>query len=460
METSGTAGATGAAGAIGSAGAAGKGERVLARDAGNYIGEDIVLEGWVHNVRSLGGLSFLLLRDRTGVIQCVGDAAGHAAEIDRLPTESVVRVYGRVRADSRAPGGVEVEVAGTEVINASIENVPFEINKNGINAGLDVQLDNRVISLRHATAQAIFRVEAEIVRIFREYLRSQGFIEVFTPKIVASGTEGGSALFPVDYFGRRAFLAQSPQFYKQMAVGAGFERVFEVGHAYRAEEHNTSRHLNEYVSLDLEMGFIKDEGDVMDVEEGFIRSLLSELERTRKADFDTCGAKIPVLPPEARIPRLRFSEVVAILKDEYGLDLSRRTDLDPEGERLICSYCAEKLGSEFVFVTHFPRSARPMYTMPDENDPKLSRSFDLLFRGLEVTTGGQRIHKYDMLVESIKARGLNPATFEHYLKAFTHGMPPHGGLAIGLERITARLLGLGNVREASLFPRDRDRLTP
>ncbi|HHY48085.1 MAG TPA: aspartate--tRNA(Asn) ligase [Firmicutes bacterium] len=436
-------------------------QRILARDVVNHTGQTVRVSGWVHSIRDLGGLKFLIIRDRSGMVQCVleGRQADHEGSRDGMDisVESVVSITGLARAEERAPQGVEVLCDRVEVLSRALEPPPFEINRPSLNAGLDVQLQHRVMSLRHPMSQAIFKVSAEIVRVFREFLTSQGFTEIFSPKIVASGTEGGSALFPVDYFGRRAYLAQSPQFYKQMGVAAGFERVFEVGHAYRAEEHNTSRHLNEYVSLDLEMGFIQDEGDVMDLEEEYIRVLVGELRRTSAKHFEMLGAHIPEV---TSIPRIRLAEAVKIIRDEYGHRLGDSGDLDPEGERLICQYAREKLGSEFVFITHFPRSARPMYAMPDKENPSLTRSFDLLFRGLEVTTGGQRIHDYNMLVESMRSRGLDPNRFSDYLETFKYGMPPHGGLAIGLERLTGRFLGLSNVREASAFPRDRDRLTP
>lgn len=444
-------------------------QRVLAADVPKYIDQVVSLSGWVHAIRDLGGLTFLIIRDRSGMIQCVfergkvvmSSESNRPDSLDEednlINLESAVSVTGTVRAEERAPQSVEVYLNSIRVINRALDAPPFEINKTNLRAGLDVQLQNRVMSLRHATYHAIFRVSAEIVRVFREFLRSQGFIEIFSPKIVAAGAEGGSQLFPVDYFGKRAYLAQSPQFYKQMGVAAGFERVFETGHAYRAEEHNTSRHLNEYVSLDLEMGFIRDENDIMDLEEEFLKALVREFNDNCKRDFELLGSSIPVV---SKIPRIPLADAIRIIEKEYGYKQGASSDLDPEGERLICQYSEKHFGSEFIFITHFPRSVRPMYAMPDDKNPSLTKSFDLLFRGLEVTTGGQRIHDYAMLVNSMKERGLDPDNFSDYLKIFRYGMPPHGGLAIGLERLTARLLGLSNVREASLFPRDRDRVTP
>jgi nondiscriminating aspartyl-tRNA synthetase len=273
---------------------------------------------------------------------------------------------------------------------------------------------------------------------------------------VAAGTEGGTALFAVQYFERTAYLAQSPQFYKQMLVGAGFERVYEVGPVYRAEEHNTKRHLNEYISLDYEMGFIDDFREITAVETELLRHSFAPIERTCPRELELHHAEIPKVPAE--IPHIRLAEALNILRERY--DKHVEDDLDPEGEKLLCQYAKEEWGTEFVFVTHYPRDTRPMYAMPSEEDPALTNSFDLLYKGLEITTGGQRIHDYHMLVESIRARGLDPADFDFYLEIFKYGMPPHGGLAIGAERLTAQLLNLPNVRQASLFPRDRTRIVP
>ena len=262
-------------------------------------------------------------------------------------------------------------------------------------------------------------------------------------------------MFSVNYFDRKAYLAQSPQFYKQMMVGAGYERVFEIGHVYRAESHDTKRHLNEYVSLDLEMGFIENEYEIMELETELLRYMMLHLTQVCKAALELSDAHIPVVPKE--IPRLKLSEAIQILKTQYGKNNSDG-DLDPEGEVLISGYVKEKYNSDFVFLTHYPQSKRPMYTMPDGDSE--THSFDLLFRGLEITTGGQRIHQYEKLKNNMLRHGLNPDDFEGYLSVFRYGMPPHGGLAIGLERITAMLLGLENIREAASFPRDRNRLTP
>lgn len=427
--------------------------RVLAAQLGTYVGNTVTLKGWVHNVRHMGNLAFLVLRDRTGLVQCVleGELAGMPIE-----NESVVAVSGKVVAAPKAIGGVEVSAVALEVISAPSMPLPFEINKKEVKAGLESVLDHRVLSMRNPLIHAIFTIQSALAGGFREYLTSQGFTQIFTPKIVATGTEGGSNLFPIEYFEQRAYLAQSPQFYKQMMVGAGYERVFEIAPVYRAEEHNTSRHLNEYLSLDLEMGFIQSEEDLMNLETGLLRHMFGKVAAECATEVALLGITVPEI---TEIPRIPVAEAQAIIERKYG-KLSPKGDLDPEGERLICQYVSEGGKPALVFMTRYPREIRPMYAMPAPENPSLTASFDLLFNGLEITTGGQRIHNAQMLIESIASRGLDPESFATYLEVFRLGMPPHGGMAIGLERLTAKLLGLSNIREATAFPRDRTRLTP
>ncbi len=428
--------------------------RVTSQELVAHGGQVVTVAGWVHRVRALGHLTFVILRDRHGFIQVV--AEGHNEQLAAVANESVVAVTGEVALEERAPSGAEVRMREFEVIAPADPALPFELHKKDLNVGLDLVLDHRVLSLRHPKVHAVFTVQAEVLAAFRDFLRSRDFTEISTPKIVASGTEGGSELFPLRYFERRAYLAQSPQFYKQMLVGAGYERVFEVGHVYRAEEHNTSRHINEFTSLDLEMGFIDSEEEVMDLEVALLAEVFQRVGQRCAAELELLGVTVPgAVEP----PRLPLAEVQSILKDRYGKG-SPPEGLDPEGERLIGEHVAQSGRGDLVFVTRWPAAKRPVYTHPDAADPTLTRSFDLLFRGLEITTGGQRIHRYDQLVGNMVAFGLDPAAFEHYLEVFRFGMPPHGGLAIGLERLTARLLGLSNLREASLFPRDRTRLAP
>lgn len=428
--------------------------QVTAQTLGGHIGQEVTLDGWVHRVRAMGNFAFLLVRDGRGVVQTVLE---DPRLVEGLNLESAVRVTGRVVGEPRSSSGAELRVTSIEALSPALEPPPFDLNKKALEVKLDAILDHRSLSLRHPKERAVFRIEGELVECFRSYLRGQGFTEIFTSKIVAAGTEGGANLFPIEYMGTRAYLAQSPQFYKQMMIGV-FGRVFEVGHVYRAEPHYTSRHINEYLSLDLEMGFIESEEDVMRMEMGFLATLMGRLEETCAEEIALLGARIPA--PQAELPQITLAEAKEVLRQRFGKELSEEDDLDPESERLLCQHSAEKLGSEFLFVTRYPISVRPMYAMPDRERPGATKSFDLLFRGMEVTTGGQRIHEHAMLVASIKNRGLDPEDFAFYLEPFKHGMPPHGGLAIGAERLTSKLLDLENIRQAALFPRDIKRLTP
>jgi nondiscriminating aspartyl-tRNA synthetase len=433
-------------------------QRTLAVDIPKHIGEDVKLVGWLFQVRELGSISFVVVRDRTGTAQAVIlEPAKH--DLSQLKRESLVEVYGTVKAEPQAKRGAELLFKEVEVLAEPVAELPFEVNrsKKKLNLKIDSVLDHRAFSLRNPEIAAPFRVQGEIVRTFSDYLRGLGFTEVHTSKIVSAGTEGGTALFPIKYFEQQAYLAQSPQFYKQMLVGAGFERVFEVGFVYRAEDHATSRHINEYLSLDFEMGFIDSYTDVIDVERGFLRKMVENIGSSCADEMALLKAE---LPKTGDIPEIRLKDALAILAKDYKRDTKDMVDLDPEGERQICDYALKTHGSEFVFISRYPRKARPFYTMPDPDDEESTLGFDCLFRGLEVTTGSQRIHDYNMLVNSIKRIGGDPANFDFYLEIFRYAMPPHGGLAIGAERLTQQILNLGNVREASFFPRDRFRLTP
>jgi nondiscriminating aspartyl-tRNA synthetase len=430
-------------------------ERILSSEALLQAGQTVRLAGWVHNIRDLGDVKFLILRDRGGLIQAVVDPGTVA--VREVGKEFVVEIEGRVVPDPRARGGAEVHVTSLQVL-AKAEEPPLEINRPQVLAKthLDKILDHRPISVRALPIRAIFKVQAEIIHAYSEYLRSQGFTEIKSSKIVATGTEGGANLFKIDYFDRPAFLAQSPQFYKQTMVGSGFERVFEVGPVYRAEKHETSRHINEYTSLDFEMGFIRDEGDVIAMQIALLRHVLKEVSDRCAPEIELLGARVPAIGES--VPRITFREAMETV--ERGGHRLPAGDLDPEAERRLSEWALQTHGSEFLYVVGFPLEHRPMYTYFREEDPTVSRSFDLIFRGLEVTTGSQRIHDYDLLVRKMRERGLDPEQYKGYLSIFKHGMPPHGGLAIGLERFTMQLLGLSNVKEATLFPRDRRRLEP
>lgn len=431
-------------------------DRLISTEAYSRRGELVRLAGWVHNLRDFREVHFLILRDRGGLIQTV-ITADSGIDPKSLGKEYVVEVQGRVVPEPRAPGGSEVHLTSLKVL-ARAEEPPLEINRPAVLAKthLDKVLDHRPISIRSLPIRAIFKVQAEIIRAFSEYLRSQSFTEFKSSKIVATGTEGGANLFEITYFDRPAYLAQSPQFYKQTLVGSGFERVFEVGPVYRAEKHETSRHINEYTSLDFEMGFIRDEQDVIAMQVGLLRHIMTELAARCAPELELLGAKVPAIGDT--VPQLTFREAFDLV-EETGHKL-HGGDLDPEAERRLCDWALKAHGSELLYVVGFPLAHRPMYTYFREEDPSVSRSFDLLFRGLEITTGSQRIHEYDLLLAKMRERGLNPDDYQSYVSIFKHGMPPHGGLAIGLERLTMQILGLANVKEATLFPRDRRRLEP
>ena len=427
-------------------------ERIVVSEINKYINKRIKVEGWIYRIRKLKEITFIILRDRTGLVQCVIE--NKLLNIENIKLESVVSMYGEVKTSKNALNPFEILVEEISIISEA-EEMPIEINKKDYNANLETTLNNRTVSLRHEKVNSIFKIQNIIVQSFREFLIKNDFTEIFTPKLVAEGAEGGTELFKVQYFEKTVYLAQSPQFYKQMMVGSGCERVFEVAHVYRAEEHNTSRHLNEYISMDLELGFIEDENDIMNLEEELIKYILKSIEKKGIKYLELLGAKLPEV--NGSIPRIELKEAIKIIEKKYNKQ-GLEGDLDPEAEKLICKYAREELGCDFIFITNYPRKKRPMYAMPlgDEG----TRSFDLLFKGVEITTGGQRIHNYNMLINNIKEKGLNPKDYEGYTEIFKYGMPKHGGLAIGLERITAQLLNLRNIREASLFPRDRTRITP
>ena len=358
-------------------------------------------------------------------------------------------------ARPRAPGGAELAEARFTVLSRPAAPPPVPLSKKS-SLSMDTELSLRPVTLRAPRARAVFRIQAAVCRAFREFLQEEDFTEIHTPKLGRAGAEGGSSQFRVDYFGRKAVLAQSPQLYKQVMVGV-FERVYEIGPVFRAEKHATQRHLNEYTSLDLEMGFLRSFTDLMALEQGFLRRLVDLLRREYAGELALLGAE---LPDAQHIPAVRFDEAKRLAADAYGYAIREPYDLEPEEEQHIGRYAKEVWGSDFVFVTHYPGRKRPFYTMDDPEDPRYTLSFDLLFRGVEITTGGQRIHNYGQQVEKLKARGMEPEDFSGYLLFHKHGAPPHGGLGIGLERLTMQLCGLDNIRRASLFPRDRTRLEP
>ena len=410
----------------------------------------VTLHGMVHALRDLGGVTFLTLRTREGLVQCVCPRRPEGVR-----EECAVSVSGLLRPEPRAPGGAEVAEARFTVLSRPAAPPPVPLSKKS-SLSMDTELSLRPVTLRAPRARAVFRIQAAVCRAFREFLQEEDFTEIHTPKLGRAGAEGGSSQFRVDYFGRKAVLAQSPQLYKQVMVGV-FERVYEIGPVFRAEKHATQRHLNEYTSLDLEMGFLRSFTDLMALEQGFLRRLVDLLRREYAGELALLGAE---LPDAQHIPAVRFDEAKRLAADAYGYAIREPYDLEPEEEQHIGRYAKEVWGSDFVFVTHYPGRKRPFYTMDDPEDPRYTLSFDLLFRGMEITTGGQRIHNYGQQVEKLKARGMEPEDFSGYLLFHKHGAPPHGGLGIGLERLTMQLCGLDNIRRASLFPRDRTRLEP
>lgn len=423
---------------------------------GGFEGKTVKLRGAVHTIRNIGEVAFVILRKAQGLVQCVYEEEHCPFPIKELKEESAVEVTGTVTVEERSPQGFEIRLREIRVLSQPAKVLPIAVSKYKMNTSLEARLAMRPVSLRNIRERAKFKIQEGIVRGFREFLTSQGFTEIHTPKIVARGAEGGSNVFKLNYFNKKAELGQSPQFYKQTMVGV-YDRVFETAPVFRAEKHNTTRHLNEYISLDFEMGYIDGFEDIMDMETGFLQYTMSLLEREYKKELDMLEV---ALPKVRRIPAVRFDRAKELAAEKYNRKIRNPYDLEPEEEVLIGRYFKEEYDSDFVFVTHYPAKKRPFYAMDDPEDSRFTLSFDLLFKGLEVTTGGQRIHDYEEILKKMEKRGMDPADIESYLMIFKYGMPPHGGLGIGLERLTMRLLDEQNVREASLFPRDVTRLEP
>ena len=424
--------------------------------SGDYVGKTVKMNGAVHNIRDMGEFAFIILRKEEGLVQCVYEEGKTEFDLKDLKEESAVEVTGVIALEERAPQGFELRLTGIRVLSEPAETMPIAINKWKMNTSLETRLSLRPVSLRNVRERAKFKIQEGIVRGFREFLSSQGFTEVHTPKIVSRGAEGGANVFKLNYFNKKAELGQSPQFYKQMMVGV-FDRVFEVAPVFRAEKHNTTRHLNEYIGLDFEMGYIDSFEDVMAMETGFLKYTMELLKSEYKKELDMLGIDLPSI---SQIPQVCFDEAKQLVSEKYNRKIRNPFDLEPEEEVLIGRYFKEEYDSDFVFVTHYPSKKRPFYAMDDPADARFTLSFDLLYKGLEITTGGQRIHDYQMILEKMEKRGMDPEDIKDYLMIFKYGMPPHGGLGIGLERLTMRLLDEQNVRETSLFPRDVTRLEP
>jgi nondiscriminating aspartyl-tRNA synthetase len=428
-------------------------QRVFIESLPDFVDKEVALRGWVCRMRVLGKTTFVVLKDCSGEVQCV--AVPESIKEHHLKLEDAVEIVGRVRRDARAKSGYELDIVEIRVLNRSGQNLPFNSFSNLDSVGQETLVEYRSLAVRNEVIGNVFRVQAALLRFFREFLTQRRFTEIITSKLVASGTEGGTNLFEVKYFDRVAYLAQSPQFYKEHGV-AGFERVFETGHVYRAEPHATSRHLTEYYSLDLEFGFIDGPEDVIQLE----RELLTYIfDRANKdcASLLSSYRKQP-LPSMLEVPCWEFEKCREVLKERFNrTDLT--DDLDPEAERQLCQLAEKDTGISAVFVVGFPLSGRPFYTAP-RGTSGAANSFDLLFQGVEITTGGQRLHRREDLEMALRGRGIDPTNFESHLRMFDLGMPPHGGFAIGLERLTAQILNLPNIRQATLYPRDRTKLTP
>ncbi len=429
-------------------------------DLREHVGKEVLINGIVNVARQQGKMAFFDFRDRSGLIQGVVFGKPEVLEIAKTVGEEFsVAVTGIVNQrpekmvnDKVQNGDIELEITGIEVLNQS-EAMPFDMDAE---LNIDTLLDNRPLTLRRPHERAIFKVQHEIVDAYRDFLNSEGFTEFQAPKLVGGDAEGGAEVFKVKYFkGVEASLATSPQLYKQIMVGV-FERVFTIGQTFRAEKSATTRHLSEISMLDLEMGFIKDHTDVIELVTKLIRSITERVSSKCAKELEFLGVE-PALAPE-KFPVMTLREAQELIKKETGVDKTKEPDLEPEDERFLCEYANKNLGSDFVFVTHFPTKKRPFYTHIDPNQPEYTRSFDLLFRGLEMCSGGQRVHKYDELIERLKDKGLDPDKFHFYLQAFKYGIPPHGGIGMGLERLTAKFCGVSNVKEATLFPRDINRI--
>ena len=411
--------------------------------------------GWVHEIRDLGGLSFFLIRDRTGIIQVTIPKKKVTAEIletaRSVSRESVVRVRGSVKAIDKAPGGREIVPEELEIINLAESPLPLDVVEK-VPADLDTRLDSRFLDARKPRVRAIFFIRSAVICAATEFLSSRGCINITTPKIVAAATEGGTELFPIAYFEKEAFLNQSPQLYKQMMMAAGFEAVFEIGPIFRAEEHNTIRHLNEATSLDIEISFA-DHNDVMELLEDLIVHIYGSVAKNCADDLAEIGVDLAI--PERPFPRIPYLEAIEIANQSIEEKISFGDDLTPAAERAI----GDTMGGHY-FIVDWPTDIRPYYAMPYPDRPEFCKAFDLMHPRMELASGAQRIHDHDLLVERIRAKGLSPESFEFYLKTFRYGMPPHAGWGLGIERLVMTMLDLPNIREAVLFPRDRHRLTP
>ncbi len=428
------------------------------KDFPAHAGEVVQMKGIIHRIREMTGFAFVIIRTARGTVQCVYSPDFSESRMGEEVVEGCsVKLTGKIVKDETREDRYEMQIHGIEVLSSPAEQMPIVINKKQLdNIPIDLNLNLRPVTLRNPKERAVFKIQEGVARGFREFLFSQNFTEIRTPKICAQGAEGGANIFKLDYFGKQVFLAQSPQFYKQMLVPV-YERVFEIGPVFRAEHHDTSRHLNEYISMDFEMGFIDSFYDIMNMETGALKYIMELLQREYAEEIALLNAQLPAV---GEIPVVKFMDAKEIITKKFKKKITDYRDFEPEEEQLLGKWAKKEFDSDFLFVTHYPSEKRPFYAMDDPADPEYTLSFDLLFRGIEITTGGQRIHDYNEQVAKMRARGMNPDDFESYLMAHKYGIPPHGGLGLGLERITMHLLGFKNVRYASMFPRDINRVTP
>lgn len=425
-------------------------------DIPHRIGKEVILCGRIYKIREMSGFAFVVLQTRSTLLQCIYSEEFSLFPLNSLKENMFVEIRGTVVAEERSTLGLEVRILSFNLLSSPAHEPPVVINNKEIKCSLNTLLDYRPLTLRNTKERSIFKIQAEICKAIRAFLDKKGFVEIHTPKIVSGSAEGGANVFHLDYFGKNAFLAQSPQFYKQTMVGV-FERVYEIAPAFRAEKHDTSRHINEYTSVDIEVGYIENYIELMKIETALLNFTFDHLRENCSDEIKLLGAKLPHIDT---IPSISFAEAKETISRIYNRKITDYDDFDPEEEKLLCEIIKKQTGSEFVFVTQYRASKRPFYTMNNKENPFVTDSFDLLFRGLEVTTGGQRIHDYWEQTEKMKTLGMNADDFKSYLMAHEYGLPPHGGMGIGLERLTAKLLGFENVRNATMFPRDINRLQP
>lgn len=432
-------------------------QRTLNNQIKQHIGEQVLVKGWLHTLRSLGKINFLVLRDRSGLVQIVIEDEAELAKVKDLQIGAVLQVEAKVQETNQAANGAELIEPKVTVLQQVTEPMPIEINKDELNAHLDTILDYRPLTLRHPRYQAIFKIQATLVRAYREFLTKEGFTEFFGPNIIGASSEGGTELFPVKYFDNEVMLSQSAQLYKQMMVGV-YERVFALMKCFRAEKSNTRRHLTEATQFEFEMGFIENFDEVMDMLERVVKYMVKEIAEHNAAELKTLGVELAKAPEEVKFPRIKFRDALELVFERTGVDERSENDLSPMAEAELCKYAREEHGTDFIFVTHFLREKTAFYAHPNQEDPTVTNYFDLLCREIEIVSGGQRIHDVEMLKESLKMKGLDPKNFTDYLSIFEHGMPKHGGFGMGMERFTMMVLGLDNIRHTTLFPSDPRRV--